>query len=1055
MSDLISKLPQARELYTSVTKILANALPDFQLVNDTPVNTASTHPSIDCLCPLSQAVVTVLRDVQVKDYLDHQEEKLLVEDILASIETIGGVRTTRELIQDVASKLADLIGYQKEETYDESSSDEGSSETDVESSAKTKIVMGDKGIGCPGKSGNGCSHNNGGGGSKCEGYQSSYKSSASISALITGKSDTSSTNVEWTTLAKIFLGCIPFIFSGLSYMYWAAGSGKWNSNTVNAENYLLCQFMKRMGYDTSKLKCGHSSNGNGTTNNGQNYPEHGITGQELHDIMKENALFKEFKDGVSKSFAEYLEEVRKKVRESVKDNSGGKTTDKEHALLQLNTLCTGYFRALNQPYRVHKRKPRLPRTIREILYWLSCVQYCPVFRVLVQKMQELCQRVGGDTGIKFYSEKKTCTITPSNCVSYFLSAALVAPMVLLSIQDTIECRVGKETGSQAQKTQSTHQSAASLTTEALTEEEKYHQRINEILKAGDNKVFIHDLYANTLFEFRFPMSETESYYLLQDCLVALYYQLYFLKQQCNWSRQSKDGDGFGWAFCRYGEGVNGDGCVSWICPKAGAAGNDATKNGYAQTLAEHTKACGQNGNTGGTNGTPSPLQAFLCDCLPGFSCKRVMGLLTTYKSSISNNYQKCYMEFLEHRTHLPVGQYCPIPMGFTGSFIKKEGSDTGTAAAGNGIGMSGLGINAITSHYANDDLTDSCLYQVTRCISSLTRRVPRSTGTLYGFFYGLGGVCQKNGGSNGQAVNSALKVEMGRCPGWRDPKCLMDALMGWTETDHIKNHKSGTGNFTLGSLHGCDYGEKDGNPTCGYYLRPLGGSLYNSVSRVYCDTYVSWIVHLTGVLNKGLESLLKEFTMVDCKNSGCKGENGNDDCKCKEKGCKPSTHGVVNNSGQPPNTKGCCCETIADCAGVLPLFYRFGFSFNSPGYVANHQKRKCDKFYQQLQIVIGGKRFSDLLAQIRAFLYTTRLPFTLMIFGFWLAVLGYLLWSLGGPLDLLHIQSHWRSPGSYLVPLQRILADGSRNVKRVCTMKYFSDGTGNGLLEQGINDLYL
>ncbi|GFE55992.1 variant erythrocyte surface antigen beta subunit, putative [Babesia ovis] len=967
-----------------------------------------TYPASDCLCPLSQAVVTVLRDVEVKDYLDHQEEKALVKDILDSIETIGGVRTTRKLIQDVASKLADLIGYNTVA----SGSNTGSKITSPNTNA----------IGCPGSNG-GCKHTSG----NCEGYQSSYSSKATFEKLNSDR-----TGNDWTILAKIFLGCIPFIFSGLSFMYWVSKQGG-GGDRIQSTTQLLGQYMFRMGYHKEGwLKEGIQS-GNGKTTEG-------IYGKELHELMKKMDPFCLAKDSVEgMSFAGYLE----KVRESVKDNSGGKTTDKEHALLQLNTLCTGYFRALNQPYRVHKRKPRLPRTIREILYWLSCVQYCPVFRVLVQKMRDLCERntKGGEQGITFYSGNgKQCKITVDNCVSYFLSAALVAPMVLLSIQDTIQSVVGH-----------LDRESHTKTPEKPSNEMTYEEKIDRLANTKDS-VPIHDLYTNSLFEFRFPMSETESYYLLQDCLVALYYQLYFLKQQCNWSRQSKDGDGFGWAFCRYGDGVNSDGCVSWICPKAGAAGNDATKNGYAQTLAEHTKACGQNGNTGGTNGTPSPLQAFLCDCLPGFSCKRVMGLLTTYKSSISNNYQKCYMEFLEHRTHLPVGQYCPIPMGFTGSFIKKEGSDTGTAAAGNGIGMSGLGINAITSHYANDDLTDSCLYQVTRCISSLTRRVPRSTGTLYGFFYGLGGVCQKNGGSNGQAVNSALKVEMGRCPGWRDPKCLMDALMGWTETDHIKNHKSGTGNFTLGSLHGCDYGEKDGNPTCGYYLRPLGGSLYNSVSRVYCDTYVSWIVHLTGVLNKGLESLLKEFTMVDCKNSGCKGENGNDDCKCKEKGCKPSTHGVVNNSGQPPNTKGCCCETIADCAGVLPLFYRFGFSFNSPGYVANHQKRKCDKFYQQLQIVIGGKRFSDLLAQIRAFLYTTRLPFTLMIFGFWLAVLGYLLWSLGGPLDLLHIQSHWRSPRSYLVPLQRILADGSR--KGFCTLGYFQD-SGDSLLSLGVSDVYL
>ncbi|GFE56082.1 variant erythrocyte surface antigen beta subunit, putative [Babesia ovis] len=201
----------------------------------------------------------------------------------------------------------------------------------------------------------------------------------------------------------------------------------------------------------------------------------------------------------------------------------------------------------------------------------------------------------------------------------------------------------------------------------------YEEKIDR-LADNSKPVPIHDLYSNSLFEFRFPMSETESYYLLQDCLVALYYQMYFLKQQCNWERQQTTGDGFGWAFCRYGYEVNGTGCGSWQCPQGkGISGSD--KHGENK--------CGTS-----TSGTPSPLQAFLTDCLPGFTCSKVKGFMDGNGKGKLNNisgYLECYPPFTEHLGHPTVpGTECAVPMGFSGSF--REGgpaSGTGTAAAGN------------------------------------------------------------------------------------------------------------------------------------------------------------------------------------------------------------------------------------------------------------------------------------------------------------------------------------------------------------------------------------
>ncbi|GFE55587.1 variant erythrocyte surface antigen beta subunit, putative [Babesia ovis] len=550
----------------------------------------------------------------------------------------------------------------------------------------------------------------------------------------------------------------------------------------------------------------------------------------------------------------------------------------------------------------------------------------------------------------------------------------------------------------------------------------YEQKIDR-LASTTTSVPIHDLYANSLFRFTYPLSETQSYYLLQDCLVALFYQLYLICRQCN----STQTFGNGWGYCKYGEGVDcdgkdGKGCTSWICP----VGNKSEH--------EKNKKCGTD--------KASPLQAFLTDCLKGFTCPVVMDKMEKHKDKINTPgvYLSCYMEFLEHRTHLPVGQYCPIPMGFSGSFRSR-------GANGTGVGMSGLALNAICAHYANDDLTDSCLYQVTRCISSLTRRVPRSTGTLYGFFYGVGQVAfhrniWKDGRSqNDDTFKKALEGELKCCPGWRKPSDLMKALMGWTESDHSKNHTDGKpAKPTLGSLCMCNYKKQNGSPdpTCGDYLKPLTGSMYKCVSDRFCETYVSWIVHLSWRLQSGLQKLLEEFVKIDCSKSGCSTTGGSSSHCCQG----GDNHGTA-----------CRCDNVVKCVGVHGLFYRFGFSYRDPDNLTGSSKKQCKDFVDRLGKVLTEKYFQDLSKQLRKFMYSTRALFGVYIGVYWSAVLVYLLWSMTYNLDLIHIQSHWRSPGSYLVPLQRILADGSR--KGFCTLGYFRDAPGDRLLSQGVSDVYL
>ncbi|GFE56080.1 variant erythrocyte surface antigen alpha subunit, putative [Babesia ovis] len=431
------------------------------------------------------------------------------------------------------------------------------------------------------------------------------------------------------------------------------------------------------------------------------------------------------------------------------------------------------------------------------------------------------------------------------------------------------------------------------------------------------------------FYFSYPMSETQSYYLLQDCLVALYFQLYFLLKQC-WTTRVY---GEGWGYCKYGDGVISDGCGSWICPEAVTKGKEYKKDKETKEKLKQQPDLGilNQQNCGSSAKNPSPLQAFLTDCLKGFTCpvlvdgtsgkKYQENLMELRKDSKANAnlYSECYPQFLEHRGHTSkiFGTECALPMGFSGSFRSggapapgAGGSGSGSAAAGQGNGMIGLGIHSVIATYASTDMSSASLYQITRCICSLTRRVPRSTGTIFGFFYGLVDVYSGDRGG----FKNALEGELKSCPGYREPSCLLDAIKEWRGVTHNDDHKKGS----LDSL----YNNGDQCDTCGKYLQTLSGSLYKSVAPQFTATYLSWIIHLTWILHKGLESFLEAFKDISCEDCGC---SKKDDCKSGE--CKKGTHG-----------EKCCCDNVVVCAGVHGLFYRFGFSYTNTGFLSGKKK---------------------------------------------------------------------------------------------------------------------
>ncbi|GFE53583.1 variant erythrocyte surface antigen alpha subunit, putative [Babesia ovis] len=642
--------------------------------------TGGVDPNKDkkvCICQLAEAVRDLFRNVEQQ--LEPWERDL-VHDIVSQIRDVGGTHEMKNLILRLGHDLGKFV---------RGSSSGGSSTP------------------------NGIINGNGN-------YKSYYKKDSSLKS-ISNKAD------DLMTCARILMGAIPFVFSGLSYLYWLLGDYKLDAHEngeANDGNTRVGQYMQRMGYKVTELvdlRLGTLGKDKKMTSKGNVFSEVfqkcGILGEDKPENL---------------NYAQYLDQLRQKTEKSAKST---KEKLAENALIKLNILCAGYFRSLHTVDQMRKREPRMPRTVREILY---------------------------------------------------------------------------------------------------------------------------------------------------------------------------------------GDGVNCDGCPSWQCPQG---------KGINGSSDQHSSdPCGQNGKGA------SPLQAFLCDCLKGFTCDQLTDensecgkqLKELKSGSPKGIYEKCYPDIGDHRQHIldKPGQYCPIPMGFKDCFRDKTTGGDGSAGSavggkgGSGVASSsdcvGMGINAILECYANWDISQSSLYQITRCISSLTRRVPRSTGTIFGFFYGLGNVYVSTAsGAGKQGVNDnplkeALLGELRECPGFCKPEDLMASFMKWRTNGHKDNtHKAKNGNPCEGTFDSLYRSDGNSSFTCGRYIFPLSGTLYNALAPQFCDTYISWMVYLSGRLKEGLKALLSEFNKINCQKSGCGQKTGGTHC------CE---------GGQ--QHKDCKCENVVKCAGVLSTFYR-------------------------------------------------------------------------------------------------------------------------------------
>nr|BAN65647.1 variant erythrocyte surface antigen- alpha subunit [Babesia bovis] len=419
-----------------------------------------------------------------------------------------------------------------------------------------------------------------------------------------------------------------------------------------------------------------------------------------------------------------------------------------------------------------------------------------------------------------------------------------------------------------------------------------------------------------------------------------------------------------------------------------------------------------------TTGVPSPLQAFLEDRLPGFSCDVVRDIEDPDK----------YPPAASHLGHCNgSGQCCPLPMGFRNQFQE-------------GITHTGQRLYGILYFFSNENMMQSCVYTLVRVTAALSATTPQVLGDVFGFF--RGGVGNKESGKNKNGQDGITCQHQG------DPSTKGDGdyFCGWCASglrDEVKKIEwipfdtkpGGHYRETVGKALIQIKGEKnslkastnlstltDGN----HYVSPLTGELYTAVSATFGGTYLSWVLYLSDALHSGLESLATEFKQIECR--GCR--------ECDPNKCKKGAHGQ--GSGQ------CGCQSIVSCTGVLPVLYRHGFSYGNPfdleGYEQKDGKtegdysiekkggeKHCHEFLQSLSAVIKKKEeaasqqgqdtkehpLTNLLSQVGKLQYDIRLPWIFVLTLAWLVAVLYLAFGAIWPLDWTHMRSHWLRGGAH------------------------------------------
>ncbi|GIX61269.1 variant erythrocyte surface antigen-1 family protein [Babesia caballi] len=747
-------------------------------------------------------------------------------------------------------------------------------------------------------------------------YTSYYKGAnwkESISYYAGGESQ-----VLKTKCAKIFLGCLPLYYQALTYIYWGC-----HTNGGGWRNLTLAGGALRSYFDSQGLL--------------PTFVESSRTGAHIAESALQK--FSEFSQGMTNASSPPLSSATFPYVKFTEALRGLLNTEQQTSLpsqCPLSALFHGascYFRY--QQMTNAKEASKSPKTIREMLYFLAALQFSPQYDEFDGYVTSHFKAVTGSKSSDDSELKLQVAVsglsTPNNTLSaadlksYLASTFLLPPSLLGWLQGP----------------------SASISDEP----------------------WLFELYSNSIFQFKYS-SGAGIFGALSNYAYALQFQLSFLYIQCRDTYTV----GCGWRDCRFGRDVNAAGkdVQSHICGAYQCDGKpDCQHDGSGNNI--DCKHNSKDGPTCGKGSNNSPLQAFLTDCLPGFSLIQ--------PSDPSSHPATCS------------GVLCHVPMGFAGKLRTDACAGLNVAYA---LGSFCGGFN-------------TPLRQLSEKLSCLTKRTPRSLGDMFGFTWHLKGQVSKSF----ETVTSAgwFSDLVKHTPFSSTVKEHINVLKTFVGTGHTDSNSHNTAD--LSSLYSLKCDQQTYN--CGPYLYPLthsDGATFGKPAP-YASTYLSWMVYLTDELETGFQEFLDTFNGHVCK------------------GCK---HKSSHSTGSAATA--CSCPSVVDCADVLPLLYRHGFRFlsafrlkgmkkESNSYTQTAaSKRKCSAFQSQLQAVISGNPLSSLLTSIDEFLYMFRYYFLSNLSGFWTIYMCLILYTFFFLLDTLHLRSHLRLTSSHTVPPLALLTTG-------------------------------
>ncbi|GIX61609.1 extracellular matrix-binding protein ebh [Babesia caballi] len=835
---------------------------------------------------------------------------------------------------------------------------------------------------------------------KTGGYKSSYPSTFTWNG---------GTNND--KIAQIFLGCLPLYYYCLTYLYWKCRvGGEWSGQKFNRPT--LQSYMAGHGYVAD-----HFNKGKGAS--------------DIVKLLGSLDQFSTVSSSPTPSHPELLGALDNSLYSAFRTSHSSASNLNDHSLSALFYLCRTYFigKQIIQP--VSKQRP--PTSIREMLYWLSGLQFSPYYYDLKKQIESHIPEEGlrvadsskpstsGPSGPGSASASTGDTLTRIDFNEYLTSTCVFAPAVLGTIQ-----------GHAAD---------------------------------SEKEPWLHSLFSNTEFKLNYPTSGTALFYALSQYSYALQFQLSFLYRQC----VNGSSDGFGWNQCTFGQHINTQNArsaanvSSWIC--SSSACEKANRCQHNSPSCNHFQQCGQQ-NT-------SPLQAFLTDNLKGFH----VSLQPTPDSP-------------NHLHNHPPGFMCHVPMGFADKLRRDNAGGANIVYALAPF----FGTSNDPLRQLSEKLT--CLTKRTpRTLGDLFGFIWHLNGQLFktrptmaeliGKFdeaFQLAGrlsttfnndrnsaitklwdkitqlrlqPSSRIGATTPSGLSRSLEAMAPAIPFLyqifmaEDPNTLPGTLFDLTQHCHkwdgnhlkheaadpnssIPNHKCSQNPGDLWSLYqpvrpvyaasqGTDPYKECRNANCGGYLQPLTLTYGATFSPSAAPAYLSWMAYLTDDLHEWLSQMRDDFNSISCEN------------------CNPGcTNGASChiNSG----TSQCKCPSVVSCAGVLPLLYRYGFIFTDASLLngwkydtssnawKNNQPtvRSCQKFSQQLASVLSPDApLAKLLESIDEFLHFFRYYFLYNQSTFWTIYIGLILYTFFFLLDTLHLRSHLKLTASHVVPPLVLLTQGT------------------------------